>query len=89
VAGVSVDDGLVVHGQDTVSDGGTEVLFQAHPFHSSGMHGGFEDAVAALSLSFRPVHRRISVSHKSVSFGASLVGKRDSDTRADRDLSSR
>ena len=63
-----------------------KLLFEVHAFDRGGVHGGFEDAVAALSLSLRSVHGGVGVGEESIGFGVGLVGERDADTGTDRDL---
>ena len=67
-----VDDRLVVDGEGAVTDRGPEVLFEAHAFDGGGVHGRFEHAIAALSLSFRLVHGGVGVGEEPVGLGVGV-----------------
>ena len=82
-------DRLVLHHELVVLQRAAQVGLELEPGDRGRVHLGFVDAVAALPLALRAVHRGVGVAQELVGVVAVGAGERDAGARVDEDLLAR
>ncbi len=73
-----------MHGKCVVGEGSPQCLFEVHSVDGRGVHRGFEHAVAALSLSFRLIHRGVRMAEEPICLDVLTVSQGDANAGSDR-----